>query len=172
MSENESQRVAELVGVIEDLRQQLAIAQDARAKSDEQVESLLYQVEQLTLQVAVLATRIGELTARLDSDSTNSSNPPSKDGPASKQRSLRTRSGRKSGGQPGHKGATLEMVATPDFVESHTPAACQDCGHDFTDSDEVTKVERRQVRDLPTVTTQGVVGSQGLSVARLVRALR
>jgi transposase len=41
------------------------------------------------------------------------------------------------------------MVATPDVVESHTPGACHNCGHAFTHGDEVTKVERRQVRDLP-----------------------
>ncbi len=61
--------------------------------------------------------RIAELERQLGANSRNSSKPPSTDGlakPAPK--SLRKKSGRKSGGQPGRRGRTLEQVSEPDEV--------------------------------------------------------
>ena len=48
---------------------------------------------------------------------------PEKDAP----RSLRGKSGRKSGGQHGHKGTTLKQVATPDALVHHYPHQCTRC---------------------------------------------
>jgi len=59
-----------------------------------------------------LSAEIAELKAQLAKNSHNSSKPPSSDGlkkPAPK--SQREKGERKSGGQPGHKGETLEAVA-------------------------------------------------------------
>jgi hypothetical protein len=88
--------------------------------------------------VAEQAARIGELEvivaelrARLDQNSRNSSRPPSSDGYAkepadnNKQRSLRRRSGRKPGGQPGHRGHHLERREDPDRVVLHEAAVCE-----------------------------------------------
>jgi transposase len=59
--------------------------------------------------------RIAELEARLRQTPRNSSKPPSGEGLAkSAPRSLRKRSGRRPGGQDGHKGATLVQVAWPE----------------------------------------------------------
>ncbi len=66
--------------------------------------------------VLALEARLAELERRLGLNSRNSGKPPSSDGlnkpPASKDkrrrsRSLREKSGRKPGGQKGHKGETL-----------------------------------------------------------------
>src|SRR5258706_12913382 len=58
----------------------------------------------LRAQVTALLARVQELEARLAKDSHNSSKPPSSDGLARKTKSLRRRSGKKPGGQLGHRG--------------------------------------------------------------------
>jgi transposase len=76
-----------------------------------------------------LDKRIAELEARLNMNSSNSSKPPSSDGltkPAVK--SLREKSGRKPGGQKGHKGHGLKIEREPDEVIVVAPAECPGCG--------------------------------------------
>jgi transposase len=97
--------------------------------------------------------RIAELEARLKQNPRNSSKPPSNEGlakPASRPRSLRKRSGRKPGGQDGHKGTTLAQVARPDREVRHEPGGCGRCGARLAGRP-VTGVERRQVFDLQPV---------------------
>src|SRR5271165_7500554 len=101
-------------------------------------------------QVAQLAQRVQELEARLSKDSHNSSKPPSSDGLARKTKSLRRRSGKKPGGQIGHQGETLRLVATPDAVVEHRPAICTACGTSLVAGALVVR-ERRQVHELPPV---------------------
>src|SRR5271166_7049485 len=102
-------------------------------------------------QVAQLAQRVQELEARLSKDSHNSSKPPSSDGLARKTKSLRRRSGKKPGGQIGHQGETLRLVATPDAVVEHRPAICTACGTALVEGAMVVVRERRQVQELPLV---------------------
>jgi transposase len=60
--------------------------------------------------VAALERRIADLEARLGQDSSNSSRPPSSDPIHLKRRPPRKPSGRRRGGQPGHRRHTREMV--------------------------------------------------------------
>jgi transposase len=80
-------------------------------------------------------------------DSRTTHAPPSSD-PRGKQRSQRRRSGRKSGGQPGHAGHRLEPVDQPDQVVEHTLDQCGHCGHDLR-RQAVEDVAVHQVFDLP-----------------------
>ncbi|WP_091398774.1 IS66 family transposase [Arachidicoccus rhizosphaerae] len=69
--------------------------------------------------------------ARLPKNSSNSSRPPSMDlyKPKRSPVNLREKSGKKTGGQPGHKGSTLLFcMDEPDEVVSHIPEICSDCG--------------------------------------------
>jgi len=113
-------------------------------------EDLAAENAELRAMVETLRVQVAELTVRLGQDSQNSSRPPSSDSPFTKPapRSLRGRSGRKPGGQPGHPGSTLALVADPNERLRHEPGPCSGCGADLADAPEMG-VERRQVFDLP-----------------------
>jgi transposase len=84
--------------------------------------------EHVQEQMAQLLARVQELEARLAKDSHNSSTPPSRDPLGRKRpRRQRKRSGKKPGGQLGHTGETLRLVAAPDEVVEHRPAVCVAC---------------------------------------------
>jgi transposase len=107
--------------------------------------------EALRSENAALRAEVAELRRRLDLDSSTSSKPPSSDGLKKKPRvpgSLRGRSGKKSGGQAGHKGDTLKQVEAPDRIERHTANVCRRCLSSLTAAMQ-TGVEKRQVFDLP-----------------------
>jgi transposase len=70
-----------------------------------------------------------------------------KKGP-SRVRSLRERSGKKTGGQKGHPGTTLSRVETPDDITDHFPETCSGCGGALTGAI-ATGHTARQVFDLP-----------------------
>src|SRR6266508_4245449 len=117
---------AELRGVIAgqaELHQAEQAARDAR-------------IAQLGSQVVVLGDRVAQLERQGGRDSSNSSKPPSSDSPYTKKprkatdRSLRGRSGRKPGKQPGEPGVTLAQVADPDHTIVCAPATCSGCGCD------------------------------------------
>ncbi len=124
-------RIAELEGLVAQLRAQLATA--------------LAQNE-------ALMGRVQELEARLAKDSHNSNKPPSSDPLGRKRsRSQRQRSGKKSGGQLGHRGETLHLVATPDELVEHRPTVCTTCQTPLDETAPVVGYERRQVHELPPV---------------------
>ncbi len=64
-------------------------------------------------------------------------------------RSQRGRTGKRPGGQPGHKGVTLRQTDTPDRIETHLAPSCADCGAPLAASDREGEPLRRQVFDLP-----------------------
>src|SRR5216683_2747294 len=83
-------------------------------------------------------------------DSHNSSLPPSSDRFVRAPKSLRTKSGKKPGGQPGHRGHHLRQVQTPDEVLIHPVLCCEHCQHDLR-AQKACVPERRQVIDLPDI---------------------
>ena len=97
-------------------------------KQSEQIEQLTRIISNLTQTIDDLNRTIAELQEQLNKNSRNSSMPPSSDGykkPAPK--SLRQTSGKKVGGQKGHKGQTLKITTKPDTVIPHFPSACSGC---------------------------------------------
>ena len=96
------------------------------------IDVLTQQVSSLTQQVDSLTFEVNTLKEKLSKNNNNSSKPPSSDGyskPAPK--SLRTKSGKPSGGQRGHKGQTLRMVETPDMLEKYEVTSCTHCCADL-----------------------------------------
>jgi transposase len=130
----------------------LDLTSASRAELLALIAALQAQVTELQAQNTRLAARVQTLEARLATDSHNSSQPPSSDGPGVKPqpKSLRTPSGRKPGGQPGHEGSTLRLVEVPDAVQVHAPAQCTACGRSLAAVPALRR-ERRQVVDLPPV---------------------
>lgn len=123
----------------------LAAREASDAAKDARIDALLVQVGELTAQVQALVLRWGK-------DSSNSSKPPSSDGPGRRPRggSSRKSSGRRPGKQPGDPGAALRLVDEPDErIAIPAPAACR-CGTWLADQD-VVGVRRRQVHDLAPI---------------------
>jgi transposase len=119
------------------------------------LEEALAENERLRCQIQRLEELVAKLEARLNQNSQNSSKPPSTDGPGVKLPPKKTPSGRKPGGQPGHKGSRRELLS-PDRVdkfEHHWPAACEKCGINLPvrTQTEVGEPRRHQVAEIPAV---------------------
>lgn len=129
------------------------------------------QIARLRSQVAVLGDRVAQLERQAGRDSSNSSNPPSSDSPYTKRprkpkdRSLRGRSGRKPGKQPGEPGVTLAQVADPDHTIVCAPATCTECGCDLAGVP-IAAEHTRQVFEVPPPPPRPIV------TAYLVQARR
>ncbi|HZM79719.1 MAG TPA: transposase [Candidatus Limnocylindrales bacterium] len=118
------------------------------------VVSLRKELAETRAQLDRALARTAELEARLGANSGNSDRPPSSDGlakPAPK--SLRGKTGRKPGGQPGHRGETLQQVASLAHERVHEPGPCHRCGRGLARGP-VTGIERRQVFDLLPVAVE------------------
>jgi len=113
-------------------------------------EDLWAMILELREVIAQQSQRIQTLEDQLAKNSRNSGKPPSSDGLKKKPRSLREKGKRKSGGQKGHKGHTLEMVADPHHVVHHALTNCPHCQMDVRQV-AVARVEKRQVFDVPEV---------------------
>lgn len=110
------------------------------------------RVRQLERELKQWKSRAKELEGRLARNSQNSNKPPSSDGlqkPA--PRSLRQKSGRRPGGQPGHPGRTLQAVAKPDHTVPHRldRCSCGQCGGVSLVGEPLVDYARRQVFELP-----------------------
>jgi len=120
---------------------------------DEENAALRAENAALREQVQALVARVREVEGRLAKDSHNSSKPPTSDGPEARGRrtkSLRQKSGKKPGGQPGHAGHRVSLVATPDEVVEHRPARRGACPGELPAA-APSWVERRQVHELPVL---------------------
>jgi transposase len=127
--------------------------EELRKLSKEQLVDLVYDLlikdDALTSQVQMLQAEVDRLKTKKNSG--NSSLPPSQDMFRLKNQSLREKSNRKSGGQPGHKGETLLMTPDPDKVIEHRPdGICPQCGRIHSE-ESFELLGKRQVIDIPVI---------------------
>ena len=97
------------------------------------VAELLAVVAEQAALIGALRAEVAALRRQAGRDSSNSSQPPSQDGPAAKARreARRARPGRAQGGQKGHPGASLAWTARPDETVPVEPGTCGGCGADL-----------------------------------------
>src|SRR6266705_3367567 len=99
-------------------------------------------------QMSSLSEQLKALQDRLAKDSHNSHLPPASDRFVRTPKSLRKPSEKPSGGQPGHRGSSLQFSATPDEIILQQVERCEACQHDLRAVAACGR-ERRQVVDLP-----------------------
>jgi transposase len=99
------------------------------------VAELLAVVAEQAAMIETLRAEVAALRRQAGRDSSNSSQPPSQDGPAAegkkkagRREARRARPGRAQGGQKGHPGASLAWSARPDETRVVEPGACGGCG--------------------------------------------
>ncbi len=111
-------------------------------------EALVDIILALQQQVQILTQRVTQLEQQINKNSRNSSKPPSSDGlKKPKPKSLRKRSGKKCGGQKGHKGHNLQKVEEPDYIIPLSVTSCS-CRADLSNVP-VSRYDCRQVFELP-----------------------
>ena len=124
----------ELPALVAALRASNARLREVVEARDAQLAAAGAALEAAEARIAALSERVAQMERRLGKDSSTSSRPPSSDSPYKKKprdRSLRGRSGRKPGKQPGAESSTLRQVADPDQIMVCAPAACGRCGADL-----------------------------------------
>jgi len=111
-------------------------------------EALVDIILALQEQVRILTKRVIQLEEQISKNSQNSSKPPSSDGiNKPNPKSLRKRSGKKHGGQKGHKGHSLQKAEKPDIIiplKVTTCSCCTDLSHE-----PVVNYDCRQVFEIP-----------------------
>jgi transposase len=107
-------------------------------------------------EIAQLKSKVEQLMRLLEQktipkDSHNSHNPPSQDkGRPKRNQSRRKTTGKKSGGQLGHKGYTLKMRENPKEIVTLQSDYCSKCGEDL-EGLEQKLISKRQVLELPPI---------------------
>ena len=130
------------------LREQVA-ERDARIQQlESQLSEQSQHMQQMQAQMVALSQHVKALQDRLAKNSHNSSLPPSADRFGRQPKSLRKKSEKKSGGQEGHPGTTLQFSQTPDEVIEHRVTVCAFCQHDLREVEACVTL-RRQVVDMP-----------------------
>lgn len=122
--------------------------EEIRAAFRQGEEAVVGLVSALLQIIMMLSMQVQRLEDQVAKNSSNSGKPPSSDGLKKRQRSLRARSGKKSGGQPGHEGHRLEMVAEADHIEVHEVRQCLHCQAGLAEAP-VQAIVKRQVFELP-----------------------
>src|SRR3990172_8709233 len=165
--ENERLRrkVEELERKVAEQDKQVADAEKQISDAEKQISDAEKQISDAEKQISDAEKQIADLERQLagrKKDSTNSSKPPSSDGPAAarRQKPARCRGRRKPGGQKGHPGRhrELEPPERVDQVVPVLPSDCRHCGQSLPQQSEqvrtVGEVHRYQVSELPPLRAQ------------------
>jgi len=145
---------------VNDINSALAVLLSELKELRGTIDSQHAEICSLNRNIEKLLKENRELRKRLEKyekppkNSGNSSIPPSKEPVKSEMecrtKSLRKKSDKSVGGQPGHEGTTRKMVANPDKIENVSSQFCTKCGRDLSDVDGVLDYVTQEV-DLPQI---------------------
>jgi transposase len=120
------------------------------------VKALLADNARLGAENVQLRAEVADLRARLGQNSSNSSKPPSSDGPAdraSRGNSSKGSTGKKRGGQPGHKGSDRRLLTPTKPAVDCYPETCRRCDTHLPRRPDADPI-RHQVLDLPPISPE------------------
>lgn len=109
----------------------------------------------LLVRVEALEAEVADLREQLNRNSTNSSQPPSRDGPEVGSKGAGdSKQDRSPGGQPGHPGHQRSLVPPEQLKESFDlkPGQCRQCGQPLAGTDPAP--HRHQVTEIPPVVAE------------------
>lgn len=110
------------------------------AKLNRNAEFLKQQIRKKDKKIAELEERLSKYESP-KKDSSNSSTPPSKENMKAevvrRTKTLRKPSGKKPGGQEGHKGYRLSLSSSPNEVVEDAPGYCGNCGESLEGAERV-----------------------------------
>lgn len=147
---------------IERLREENEQLRRKAARDERNLADFEKKTQELEKAIGDRDKKIGDLEHQLagrKKDSSNSSKPPSSDGPAAGKRvhPQRKKSRRRPGGQPGHRGAHRALVPPErvDRIVVVAPDACEHCSAAFPQhgrpSADPDGLRRHQVTELPDI---------------------
>lgn len=144
-------RVVELEAEVVMLRARLKELEAENGLLRVENSALKELLRQRDVKIGQLEAKIEDLNMQLRQNSQNSSKPPSSDPPWKKPEQRDASSGKKPGGQKGHKGEHRELLPAEEVDEFHdhlAPVECQRCAHALKGVPP-EEVVRKQVTELP-----------------------
>lgn len=121
------------------------------------VNFLYEENKDLKVRIIKLENDVEDLKKKLNKNSSNSHLPPSMDRYKKKPKEIRNKNkNKKTGGQPGHKGATLRMTSAPDeIIQYKLKGKCRFCGDSLSGLKNKSITKRQEFNiDFKTVVTE------------------
>lgn len=141
------EQVTDISKVLQNMAEEMQLMREAINQQHAEIAKLNRNIESLKHQLRKKNEEITELKDRLskyenpEKDSSNSNTPPSKerieDEIVRRTKTLRKSSGKKPGGQVGHKGHKLSCIDTPDEIVDDIPNYCTNCGESLADAERI-----------------------------------
>lgn len=148
--------IRSLFNEMKDVKSELSSTKSKVSRINRNNTKLVVENKKLKAENEQLKQQVEKLGgAYVEKNSTNSSLPPTKqrikDEVIQRTQSLRTPSGKKSGGQEGHEGRTLQKEEKPDSTVEHKAKICPHCGGIIPEDAEQVCVKSTQVIDITGV---------------------
>lgn len=141
------EQVTDISKVLQNMAEEMQLMREAINQQHAEIAKLNRNIESLRHQLRKKNEEITELKDRLskyenpEKDSSNSNTPPSKerieDEIVRRTKTLRKSSGKKPGGQVGHKGHKLSCIDTPDEIVDDIPNYCTNCSESLADAERI-----------------------------------